>query len=150
MSTSTILPVIHPIEGELDADTLGRLHTAVADAVDGVEKMRRDADSTTGAVLDTFRDLHTRHHRELTAEMAGHGHPPDADGSFHVSGGQRLRFGGSEDDMLQQLLDNERHVLEAYNAALESGGPPDTIELLQRQREELGNLVVMHDSRLAS
>ena len=63
---------------------------------------------------------------------------------------ERLRdhFETPGDHILHQLLDNERKLLEAYNSALEQGGPGDTIGLLQRQREEVGALVVKHDSRL--
>ena len=154
MSTSTILPVIHPVEGELDVDSLARLHTAIVDTAEGVDHLRGHADAAATPVLDSFRELHVRHDRELAAEMSGKGHPPSSEGAFHHlvhSGAERLRdlFDTPGDPILHQLLDNERQLLEAYNSASERGGPSDTIGLLQRQREEVGALVVKHDSRLS-
>ena len=153
MSTSTILPVIHPVEGEIHVDSLARVHTAIVDATEGIDHLRGHADAATTQALDSFKELHVRHDRELAAEMSGKGHPPSSKGTFHHlvhSGMERLRdlFETPGDHILHQLLDNERHVLETYNDALERGGPGDTIGLLQRQREELGALVVEHDYRL--
>ena len=154
MSTSTILPVIHPVEGELHTDSLAHLHTALADATDGIEKLRTEADASTAPVFEAFAEMHRRHDRELTAEMVGKGHAPGDEGTFHhlvQSSRETLRhlFESPGEDALHHLLDNERKVLEAYNHALEQGGPSETVGLLQRQREELGNLVIKHDSRLS-
>ena len=149
MSTSTILPVIHPIEGEFHPESLSKLYTAIVDALHRVEHLREHADGAPGPVLEAFRELHERHSRDLAADMAGHGHPPREEGTMHDLFQRLGEVGsGSGDGALRHLLDEERDVIAAYNNALEQGGPPDTIELLRHQREELGALVSEHDARL--
>lgn len=154
MSTSTILPVIHPVEGEIHPDSLARLYSTILDASHDIDHLRRHADDSTAPVLDAFGEIHERHLHDLAAEMAGKGHPPEEEGTVGGlvrSGMDRLNdlFASPGDRVLETLLDNEHEVIGAYNAALEAGGPPDTIELLQHQREELGALVARHDARLA-
>ena len=150
MSTSTILPVIQPVEADLHPESLAKLHTAIVDAKHGDKSFGDRAEPGVAPMLAEFRAMHDRHERELATAMARHAHPPDEHGSFtsYIHGGLawlRDKFGGVDRDAAPQILDGERHVIEAYNDALRRGQPRDVIELLQKQREELGALVAQHD-----
>ena len=82
MSTSTILPVIHPVEGDLHPQSLARVHTSVIDARNGQEALAERAEPDIRPVVEAFRDIHERHARELATCMIRHGQSPDDDGSF--------------------------------------------------------------------
>ncbi|MBM9595581.1 DUF2383 domain-containing protein [Roseitranquillus sediminis] len=155
MSTSTILPVIQPVEGDPHPESLAKLHTAIVDARNADESFGDRADAGLAALLAEFRALHDEHDRQLAMAMARHGHPPDEGGSFTIylhEGVARLRdfFGRGDGDARAQLIDGERHVIEAYNEALRRGQPADVNELLQRQREELAEMIVRHDPSAAT
>lgn len=154
MSPSTILPIIQPVEGEIHPDSLARLHATIVDASRDIDHLRRHADTSTAPVLEAFAEVHERHLHDLVTEMVGKGHPPEEEGTVQGlvrAGMERLNdlVASPGDRVLETLLDNEHEVIGAYNAALEAGGPPDTLELLQHQREEFGALVARHDARLA-
>jgi uncharacterized protein (TIGR02284 family) len=150
MSTSTILPTVQPIEGDLHPQSLAHLHATVVDAINGHEAFLERAEADLRPMLEEFKDVHSRHDRELAGHMARHGQEPDAEGSFlslvHESMA-RLRdwFGDVDKDIVPQIVDGERRVLEAYNHALEHGQPADVNELLVRQRDELAAIVDKYD-----
>ena len=151
MTTSTILPAIQPIEGDLHPRSLAHLHTTIVDARQGHESFLERAEPDIREMLTGFRDLHARHDRELVGHMARHRQEPDEGGSFASlvhEGAARLRdwFGGVDRDVAPQVVDGERHVLEAYNDALRHGQPADVNDLLVRQREELAQLVDRYDT----
>jgi hypothetical protein len=150
MTTSTIMPVVQPVEGEMHPASLAHLHTAIADARDAADGQLERADGGQRTMLEAFRDLHARHDRELVTAMGGHGHHPDDDGSFGSmlqQGIGRLRdmFSGSEPD---RIIDAEREVMSAYNHAMTHGGPDDVLGLLSRQMEELEALIGKHDPQV--
>lgn len=146
MSTSTILPATQPVEGDLHAQSLARLHTTIVDAMNGHESFLERAEDDLRPMLTEFHDMHARHDRELAGHLSRHGQEPDSDGGFMSivhEGMARLRdmFGDVDRDLAPQIADGERKVLEAYNDALENGQPADTNEMLMRQREELAALI---------
>lgn len=150
MSTSTIMPVIQPVEGQVHSASLAHLHAAVRDAQEANARFAEDAGPEERPMLVAFRDLHARHDRELVSEIAGHGHDPDDQGFFSSlfdDGIGRLRdmFRGVHHGDTREILDHERKVFDAYNAAIDNGGPDDVIGLLQRQMEELDVLLTRHD-----
>ncbi len=150
MTTSSIMPVIQQVEGEMHPASLAHLHQAIVDAHDANEAFARNAEPDVRAMLTAFRDLHDRHDRELVTAMAGHGHHPDEGGGFASlmhKGVARLRdmFGDSDDRVVERMIDGEREVVGAYNHALMHGGPDDIVGLLQRQLEELERLIERHD-----
>ena len=150
MSTSTILPAVQPVEGDLHPQSLAHLHTTIVDAVHGHESFLARAQPDIAPMLKAFRDLHAEHDRQLAGHMARHRQDPDGEGGFLSlvhEGMARLRdwFGDVDKDVQPQIIDGERRVLKAYNEALEHGQPADVNELLVHQREELAALIERHD-----
>lgn len=150
MSTSTILPAVQPIEGDLHPRSLAHLHTTIVDARNGHDAFIERAEPDIRPMLTEFREIHDRHDAELAARMARHGQAPDAGGGFMslVHGSiARLRdaFGDVDREIAPQVIDGERKVLEAYNDALEKGQPQDVNDLLVQQREELAALIDRHE-----
>ncbi len=146
MSTSTILPTVQPVEGDLHSRSLAHLHTTIIDAIHGHESFLERAEPDIAPMLTEMRDMHARHDRELAGHMARHGQEPDESGGFLSlvhEGMARLRdtFGDVDKDVRPQIIDGERRVLEAYNDALSHGQPTDVNELLVQQRDELAALV---------
>lgn len=127
-------------------DALAHLHTRTTDTLSGFQVMVDKAEPEFRPVAEQFQSVHDRHARQLTETLIRHGRQPDLDGSF-MSGVNRvvvnLRafFDEIDDDVMDQVRNGERHVIDAFDEALKEDLPDAERQEVAAMKAELTGLI---------
>lgn len=150
----TLIPPVAPMidatlpESDSDAtaarneawDAVATARTRTLDALAGFEKMSEHAEPEFAPIVRAYVELHRRHGDELTRLLADNARTPDEGGSMmgtvnRMVVATRALFDEIDEDVLAQIHSGERHVVEAYEAAVNSNLP-------DQAREEMSMLLV--------
>jgi len=140
-------PGHHPDDERLDR--LAEVHTRVLDTLQGFEKLIDKADPDFAPVAKAFHDMHTRHERDLAEYLSKAGRDPGNDGSFFGSVNRaviemRSWFTDIDQNVMDQVKEGEKHVLEAYQAARDSAQTVEANSMLMRHSEEIDRLMILN------
>jgi hypothetical protein len=105
------------------ADALIQLHQRTVDVLAGYAMMVEKAEASFRDTAEAFRALHARHADRLARIIADQGHTPDADGTFMGTINKavvslRAMFDEIDDDVMDNVRDGEKIVLEAFDDAI--------------------------------
>ncbi len=130
-------------------DLIAEAHTRVVDTVSGFEKLVEKAEPEFRHVAETFLDMHLRHADALHAYLAQQGREPDADGSFFATVNRaviemRSWFEAVDHDVMDRIVEGEKHVLEAYQAAKEAQQSIEANAMLGRHMSEIDIMLSTH------
>ncbi len=134
-------------EDELDA--LETLHTRIADSLAGFETMVAKAEPAFRPVAEAFHGLHQRLGTEVARLLAEAGRTPDAGGSLmgtinRAVVATRAFVDEIDADVMEEIHSGERHVLDAFEQAIDHTSDKDRVTRLRRMREELAQLLAAH------
>lgn len=140
----------HP-QAESDAhDLLAEVHTRVRDTIAGLEKLHEKAEPDFRPVAQQLLSLHRRHSADLEAHLADVGHEAQEDGSFFSTVNRavieiRSWFDDISDNVMSQVKEGEKHVLEAYENAKGDPSQPDAVrDTLSRHITEIDAAMQKH------
>ena len=131
---------------EAQLDDLATAHTRTVDALAGFETMVEKSEPEFRDVAIRFRDLHKRHAAQLGAMLEAQGRRPDTDGSFMATVNTlvvstRAFFDEIDEDVMEQVRDGERHVLNALSDAHAAVSDPSHRNAINQMRRELVTLL---------
>jgi len=116
---------VHPTISGVPAETaaLAELHTRLLDTIAGFNKVIEKAEPDFLPIAKDFRAMHLRHARAIEEMLARDGHDPARDGSIFgaVNRGLvevRSWFDTIGTNMMDPLVQGEKHVLDAYDDAI--------------------------------
>lgn len=140
-------PGHHPEDERLDR--LAEIHTRVLDTINGFEKLIDKAEPDFIPVAKAFHDMHTRHERDLAEYLLKAGRDPEQDGSFFGSVNKaviemRSWFSDIDHNVMDQVKEGEKHVLEAYQEARDSAQTVEANSMLMRHTEEIDRLMTIN------
>jgi len=132
---------VHPATGDVapGIEELAELHTRLVDTVDGFEKMIEKATPELAPIARDFHALHGAHARAIAGMLSQDGHDPAQDGSIFgaVNRGlvaARAWFDDVGLNLMEPLIQGEKHVLDAYDAAIDSAADAARREALEVMR----------------
>ena len=130
-------------------DRLAELHTRLLDTIAGLDAVLEKAEPEFVSIARDFRTLHDRHAQAVAAMLTEDGHDPAADGSFfgHVNRAVvavRSWFDDISTNIMDALVEGEKHVLDAYDSVLEMTPEGTRRQTLTEQRTELVALLDRH------
>lgn len=131
-------------------DLVAEVHTRVLDTVAGMEKLHDKADADFKATAQDLLAMHRRHEADLSAYLVAQGRDAQEDGSFFATVNRaviemRSWVDDISDNVMTQVKEGEKHVLEAYSDALEAAGQPEEArDMLSRQRAEIDAAMHKH------
>jgi len=144
---------IHAQPGDHDKGTeaLAELHTRLEDTIAGFGKVVEKAEPDFRVIAVDFKALHTRHAGAVADMLVQDGHDPAADGSIFgaVNRGLvevRSWFDDIGINMMDALVQGEKHVLEGYDQAIAATGLPERRAALTAMREAQIALMDRHCS----
>lgn len=125
-------------------EALIELHTRLDDTVAGFKKVVEKAEPDFRPVARDFLALHSDHARAVAGMLAHDGHDPAQDGSVFGAVNRALVqarswFDTVDVNIMDALVQGEKHVLEAFEGAIESAEPA----------ERRNALVAMRDAQIA-
>ncbi len=129
---------------------LAELHTRQLDTIAGYDKVLEKAEPAFRPVAAEFRALHIRQAAAVAEMLEGDGHDPSQDGSFfaHVNRAVveiRSWFDEISDTIMDALVNGEKHVLEAYDQAIDAVTVcAERKRVLAEHRAELALLLARH------
>ncbi|WP_209427376.1 DUF2383 domain-containing protein [Pararhodobacter sp. SW119] len=140
-------PNISPDEERLDL--IAEAHTRVLDTKKGFEKLVEKAEPKFRPVAKEFLALHSRHEGELAAYLGSCGRAPQEDGSFFGTVNRaviemRSWFEEVSDNVMDRVVEGEKHVLEGYAAARDAGQTVEAHAMLARHITEIDRLIAGH------
>lgn len=132
-------------------DRIAEVHTRVLDTVQGFEKLIEKAEPGFLPIARTFLDLHTTHARELALYLSSKGRDPHDDGSFFGTVNKamiemRSWFSDIDHNVMDQIKEGEKHVLDAYQQAREGAQTVEANAMLMRHADEINTLMTEHAS----
>ena len=130
---------------ESDAfDLVAEIHTRVLDTIAGLEKLHEKAEPEFKPVAQQLLSLHRRQSADLQAHLADAGCEAEADGSFFSTVNRaviEMRSWFDEvtsDNVMSQVKEGEKHVLDAYHDAKGHPSLPDAVrDTLSRHVTEI-------------
>ncbi len=141
----------HQQSDDPDAGTeaLAELHTRLEDTIAGFDKVVEKAEEDFRAIAIEFKALHARHARAVAEMLVKDGHDPAQDGSIFgaVNRGLveiRSWFDDIGINMMDALVQGEKHVLEGFEQAIAESDLPERRAALNRMREEQIALMDRH------
>lgn len=133
---------VHPkiVDPTPGTEALAELHTRLKDTIAGFDKVVEKAETGFRAVALDFRELHTRHARSIAGMLASDGHDPAQDGSVFSAVNRSLIemrswFDDIDENMMDQLVQGEKHVLEGYEQAIGAAELPERRSVLVEMRD---------------
>ena len=134
---------------------LETLHLRSLDVLAGFDTMVDRAEPDFRPVAERFRTLHRTQVEELGELIRRFGREPERDGSLISTVNWavvsiRSLIGGIDRDVLDQILDGEQHVIDAFDDALGAGQPIDVTARLRTMRRELSLLLFETQAAAAS
>ncbi len=133
-------------ENERRIDALAEVHTRVLDTIAGFEKTVDKAEPEFEKTAQTFLWVHRRHEEELATALRRFGREPQDDGSFFATVNRaaievRSWFEEVSTNIMDRVIEGEKHVLESYEAAAAAGLDASTRTMLERHAEEIRTLL---------
>lgn len=130
---------------------IGEVHTRVLDTISGFEKVVEKAEPEFKPVAETFLYMHRKHENELTAYLLTCGHKPENDGSFFGTVNKavvemRSWFEDVSENIMDRIIQGEKHVLEAYENARSAGQTVEGNALLTKHMTELDRVMQKHSN----
>ncbi|MCC5961952.1 MAG: DUF2383 domain-containing protein [Rhodobacteraceae bacterium] len=127
-------------------DLIAEVHTRVADAVKGYDKLVAKADTKLRPAAQELLDMHQSHEKELARYLAEAGRDPAKDGTFFATVNRvaievRSWFDVISENVIEQIKEGEKHVLDAYYAAQKQTQPADADAMLARHVAEVDALM---------
>jgi len=121
-------------------EALAELHTRLEDTIAGFDKVVEKAEPGFRAIAVDFKELHMRHARAVVAMLVEDGHDPAQDGSVFSTVNRSLIelrswFNDIDRTMMDQLVQGEKHVLDAYEQAIEAVHPAGRRMALAEMRD---------------
>ncbi|WFE74331.1 DUF2383 domain-containing protein [Roseinatronobacter sp. S2] len=121
---------------------IGEVHTRVLDTIAGFEKVVERAEPEFKPVAETFLYMHRKHESELTAYLQKCGYAPENDGSFFGTVNKavvemRSWFEDVSENIMDRIIQGEKHVLEAYENAQSVGQTVEANAMLAKHMAEL-------------
>jgi len=117
---------IHPEIEHRSAVTaaLAELHTRLLDTIAGFDKAIEKAEPGFEGIARDFRSLHISHSAAISEMLAHDGHDPAQDGSIFGAVNRSLVeirswFDRIDTNIMDALINGEKHVLEAFDSAIE-------------------------------
>ena len=121
---------------------LVELDTRLVDTLEGVDALRDRAEPGFRPVAEDFHALHTRQRAALGAMLQAEGHDPARDGSafgvvHRATVALRDWVEGIDSGVMEPLVQAEKHVLQAYDAAIAAMPESDRRRVLESDRADL-------------
>ncbi len=140
-------PELHP--GDDPLDKIAEVHTRVLDTISGFEKLSEKAEPEFKPVADAFLTTHQKHEAELARYLRKMGRDPNDDGSFFGAVNSSLIeirswFEDVTADVMDRVKEGEKHVLEAYEQARDTGQTIEANAMLSYHMEQLNALLRAH------
>ncbi len=140
------LPVTDITPRNTGAEALTELHRRTVDVLAGYDTMVEKAEPSFRSVAESFRALHERHAERLARMIADKGEAPDAEGTMMGTINKtvvslRALFDDIDADVMDNIRDGEKHVLEAFDDALGAAEQPEETRALSAMRDEIVELV---------
>lgn len=140
---------LQPLSGQPIADgseALAALRDRALDAERGFAVMVDKAEPEFRATAESFRALHERHAATIAEFLTARGLPVDAEGSFmgNVNAAVvtvRAFFDTIDADVMAQVRDGEKSVLEAFDTAVAAPLVGTEAMTLRKMRDELTTLI---------
>lgn len=127
-------------------DRIEEVRTRVVDTIDGFGKIVERAEPEFLGIANTFLSMHQCHERVLTDFLRDSGRGADKTGSIFgtVNRGlieARSWFDRVDETMIDSIISGEKHVLEAYEQALDAPLPDAAATLLRRQMDDIDTVL---------
>jgi len=134
-----------------EIETLAELHTRLIDTHAGHDKLVEKAEPAFVGIARDFRSLHREQARRVAAMLSALGHDPAGDGSLFGAVNRavvevRSWFDEIGHNVMDALVQGEKHVLEAFDAAIAASPSPVRKSILEQMRGELVLLLDRHAS----
>lgn len=149
--TAAAAPTASPAPDDERVRLIGETHTRVLDTIAGFEKVVEKAEPDFKSVAETYLYLHRKHERDLAAYLTKCGYEPANDGSFFGTVNKavvemRSWFEDVSDNIMDRIIQGEKHVIEAYENARSVGQTVDANAMLTRHIEDIDALMHKHIS----
>jgi uncharacterized protein (TIGR02284 family) len=127
-------------------DLIAEVHTRVADAVKGYDKLVAKADTRLRPAAQELLDMHQGHEKELAQYLAEAGRDPAKDGTFFATLNRvaievRSWFDDISENVTEQIKEGEKHILDAYYEAQKQSQPAKADAMLARHVQEVDALM---------
>ncbi len=138
---------VDPNEERLDK--IAEAHKRVADVVEGFDKLAEKAEPSFRPVAEAFLAMHRAHHRELAEYLERAGRTGSEQGTFFGAVNRavieaRSWFEDVDASVMDRVKEGEKHVLDAYSDARETGQTVEANAMLTRHMTEIDGLLVKH------
>lgn len=115
---------------------LAELNTRLLDTIAGFEKVLEKAEPELRDPVMALQSQHRRHAALIAAMLARAGHPPEQDGSVFANINRALIemrswFGPIGENLADNLIQTEKHLLEGYELAVSEAVEPDNLASLK-------------------
>lgn len=138
---------VDPNEERLDL--IAEAHHRVADVIEGFEKLADKAEPEFRAVADAFLQAHKSHHHELAAYLERNGREASESGTFFGTVNRavievRSWFERVDADVMDRVKEGEKHVLDAYADARDTGQTVEANAMLTQHMTDIDDLMRKH------
>lgn len=138
-----------PGPGSGPEKALAELHTRLLDTIQGFEKVREKAEPEFRPIAIEFHALHLRQAESVARMLSAMGHDPETDGSIFGTVNSavvtvRSWFDDVSTNIMDSLIQGEKHVLDAYGAAISALDDPLRRRQLEADRQDLVALLDRH------
>lgn len=130
-------------------DKIAEVHTRVLDTIAGFKKLSQKAEPEFKPVSDAFLATHQKHERELAEHLRKQGREPGEDGSFFGTVNSSLIeirswFEDVSDNVMDRVAEGEKHVLDGYEDARNTGQSIEANAMLAFHIKEINALMRAH------
>jgi hypothetical protein len=137
--------------GEPETKALAELHTRLLDTIDGFDTILARAEPEFRPIAAEFRSLHIHQAGSVASMLETDGHDLSRDGSMFGAVNKavvtmRSWFDDISVNIMDAVVNGEKHVLEAYDDALQRVGEDERRRLLSEDRAKLVGLLDRHAS----
>lgn len=128
---------------------IGEVHTRVLDTIAGFEKVVEKAEQDFRPVAEAFLFMHRKHESDLSSYLKSCGYEADSDGSFFGTVNKavvemRSWFENVSDNIMDRIIQGEKHVMDAYEDAQSVGQTVEANALLAKHMTELDMMMQKH------
>ena len=143
------VPTAQQDPGDDPLDKIAEVHTRVLDTIAGFEKLSQKAELDFKPVSDAFLATHQKHERELADYLRKAGRNPGDDGSFFGTVNSSLIeirswFENVDDDVMDRVAEGEKHVLDGYEQARNTGQTIEANAMLAFHIKEINAMMRAH------